>query len=124
LVLICNFALFQVLNFIFMCNLTLFHLCVIFLFGFASFICYFNMVCSNFSMVCTDLSMHIHLQMYESDSDSSMDDNEEFWNMVFGGVKVVEKHAELYLKNTNNSKHECHVWGLKTLRAPGDATDY
>lgn len=37
--------------------------------------------------------------MYESDSDSSMDDNEEFWNMVFADVKVVEKHAELYLKN-------------------------
>jgi hypothetical protein len=43
--------------------------------------------------------MYIHLQMYESGSDSSMDDNAEFWNMVFDGVKVVEKHAELYLKN-------------------------
>jgi hypothetical protein len=37
------------------------------------------------------------LQICESDSDSSDDDSQVFWEIVLGGVKIVEQYFSLYL---------------------------
>jgi hypothetical protein len=35
--------------------------------------------------------------MYESDSDSSDDKGEEFWNLVLGAAQVAQKYFDMFL---------------------------
>jgi hypothetical protein len=60
--------------------------------------------------------------MYESDSDSSLDESEDFWNLVLGVVQVPQKYVDMCLdKNPPRIANTSgYAWLLETLKTPGE----